>query len=275
MKTTVIHHGGCFDGVAGAWVIRKMLREDFVKDDSVTYHPAHYGEAPPLEIDGSGVIIVDFSYPRPVMENIIRRAHHVSVIDHHKTAEAALKDLQGADVNFDMNKSGAGLAWDLLMKGPRPLAIDYVEDRDLWKFRFDGTKPFIAALASMDLTMDNFEKGVEDPERFVQKGRLILDYIATFGKKACEHVVVRDIAGWSVPVINVPYMNSSDHLDMLQDAVPGYKFYAYFFLTKHGTWQFGLRSRGEFDVSEVAKRFGGGGHKNAAGFTVQFLPWDI
>ncbi len=29
-----------------------------------------------------------------------------------------------------------------------------------------------------------------------------------------------------------------------------------------------LRSRGDFDVSEIAKKFGGGGHKNAAGFTV-------
>ena len=34
-----------------------------------------------------------------------------------------------------------------------------------------------------------------------------------------------------------------------------------------------LRSKGEFDVSEIAKGFGGGGHRNSAGFTVTELPW--
>ncbi len=30
-----------------------------------------------------------------------------------------------------------------------------------------------------------------------------------------------------------------------------------------------MRSKGEIDVGQVAKRFGGGGHKNAAGCTVK------
>ncbi|NIV11578.1 MAG: bifunctional oligoribonuclease/PAP phosphatase NrnA, partial [Aliifodinibius sp.] len=32
---------------------------------------------------------------------------------------------------------------------------------------------------------------------------------------------------------------------------------------------YSLRSRGDFDVSALAERFGGGGHKNAAGFRVK------
>lgn len=35
-----------------------------------------------------------------------------------------------------------------------------------------------------------------------------------------------------------------------------------------GKFQYSLRSRGDFDVSAIAKKFGGGGHKNAAGFNV-------
>ena len=34
----------------------------------------------------------------------------------------------------------------------------------------------------------------------------------------------------------------------------------------HGVFNYSLRSKGDFDVSELAKRHGGGGHKNAAGF---------
>lgn len=39
-----------------------------------------------------------------------------------------------------------------------------------------------------------------------------------------------------------------------------------------GKFQFSLRSRGDIDVSEIAKKFGGGGHKNAAGFQLKTLP---
>ena len=34
-------------------------------------------------------------------------------------------------------------------------------------------------------------------------------------------------------------------------------------------WKASIRSRGNIDVCEVANRFGGGGHKNAAGFTFE------
>ena len=41
-----------------------------------------------------------------------------------------------------------------------------------------------------------------------------------------------------------------------------------------GRWQFSLRSEGEFDVSAVAQQYGGGGHRNAAGFNAATLPWE-
>jgi phosphoesterase RecJ-like protein len=34
-----------------------------------------------------------------------------------------------------------------------------------------------------------------------------------------------------------------------------------------GRWRFSMRSKGDIDIGEVARRFGGGGHLNAAGFT--------
>ncbi|HEY6554426.1 MAG TPA: phosphohydrolase, partial [Vicinamibacteria bacterium] len=36
-----------------------------------------------------------------------------------------------------------------------------------------------------------------------------------------------------------------------------------------GLFQYSLRSRGEFDVSAVAMGYGGGGHRNAAGFQLK------
>ena len=39
-----------------------------------------------------------------------------------------------------------------------------------------------------------------------------------------------------------------------------------YFKTNSGKYKYSLRSKGDFDVSIIAKAFGGGGHKNAAGF---------
>jgi nanoRNase/pAp phosphatase (c-di-AMP/oligoRNAs hydrolase) len=42
-------------------------------------------------------------------------------------------------------------------------------------------------------------------------------------------------------------------------------------LDGHRSWS--LRSVGDFDVAALAKRWGGGGHKNASGFTEsEFVP---
>jgi phosphoesterase RecJ-like protein len=34
-----------------------------------------------------------------------------------------------------------------------------------------------------------------------------------------------------------------------------------------------MRSQGEIDVAEIARKYGGGGHKNAAGFNLKVQYW--
>lgn len=273
-KVYIIHHKSCFDGVAAAWVVRKKIEEHWPNQNEIILHPASYHDAPP-DVMGAYVYIVDFSYPRDVLIEMYVKAKWMLVIDHHHTAQEAL---QGLDFcTFDMERSGAGLAWDLLFPNERrPWIIDNVEDRDLWRFKLPGTAAVIAYLASRPLTVENIEEALQHTQAsIVEKGLGILDYIDTFGEKVCETWTIKRILEWEVPVINTPYMNCSDHIDKLSRKLPGHPFYASFFMVAGGRWQFSLRSKGDFDVSEVAKQFGGGGHKPAAGFTVDRLPWDL
>lgn len=273
MKSTVyiIHHASCFDGVTGAWVVDRWVRPKF-PDSEVIIHPAHYGDLAP-NVTGAFVYIVDFSYPRDTLLRMHGEAEMLTVIDHHHTAKEALENLPFC--TFDMERSGAGLAWDLLFpQENRPWLVMHVEDRDLWRFRIPGTKEVIAYLASRPLTVENIEETTKfSQETIIQKGEGILSYIDTFGEKVCEQWTLREILGHFVPVINTPYMNCSDHIDKLSEKLPGHPFYASFFMLAGGRWQFSLRSKGIFDVSAIAKQFGGGGHKQAAGFTVEKLPW--
>src|SRR3977135_3523236 len=86
--TLCIYHAFCADGFGAAWVVRRALGVD------VEFHPASYGQEPP-DVTGRDVIMVDFSYKRPVLEDMAKGAHSILILDHHKTA---VEDLAGFNV---------------------------------------------------------------------------------------------------------------------------------------------------------------------------------
>jgi nanoRNase/pAp phosphatase (c-di-AMP/oligoRNAs hydrolase) len=78
------------------------------------------------------------------------------------------------------------------------------------------------------------------------------------------------IGGYDVPVANLPYMFASDAGNIMSE---GEFFAASYFDTPDGR-KFSLRSKDTgMDVSEIAKRFGGGGHARAAGFMMP-IGWE-
>jgi len=269
-ETIVIYHGGCPDGFTAAWSFR-LLRPG----TSIDFHPGRFGEPPP-DVRGKHVYVCDFSYPRATLMRMKEAAASLLVLDHHKTAQADLDGLPFCI--FDMDRSGAGLTWDHLAAAqatPRPWLVDVVEDRDLWRFRLgDRTRQVSAYLATIPMTFEAWDELLAlGPEAAAAKGASIQSYIDSYGEKACEHAVFRKLAGHTVPIINIFYENCSDHLFRLCQLHPDYPFAASFFLGRDGRWLFSLRSIGEFDVSAVAREYGGGGHRNAAGFDVPTLPW--
>ena len=272
--TIVIYHGDCADGFTAAWAFRALR----VEGPDASYVPAKHGEAPP-QVAGKDVYVLDFAYPRETLLRMHEAASSLLVLDHHKTAQ---EDLVGLPFCvFDMDRSGAGLTWDYLAaeaaSGPeRPWLVDFVEDRDLWRFRFGDETRFVHAyITTLPMTFEAWDLLARDGRRrAVEQGKAIQSYIDTYSEKARQLATIREIGGYSVPVINIPYMNVSDHIDRLCKAYPSHPFGASFFMRADGRWQFSLRSMGEFDVAEVAARYGGGGHRNAAGFTVEQLPWD-
>lgn len=75
------------------------------------------------------------------------------------------------------------------------------------------------------------------------------------------------LGGHVVPCINTTYAVS----ELVGTLAESAHFAVGWFQRQDGRFVYSLRSRGDFDVSDVAKAFGGGGHRNAAGFTVDSL----
>jgi hypothetical protein len=267
-QNIVLYHGNCFDGFCAAWVARQALPADTL------FIPISYGDKVPKCIDfNSRVYILDFSFPKDVLLDIAGRTKFLWVLDHHKTAQANCEGLLFC--TFDMERSGAGLTWDYFNGGKeRPRLVNYMEDRDLWRFNLARSKEVFAYVASFpmdfgewDYLAQQLEISKGRTEAFNEGGAILRAHnqeVAT----VCKDAWMKEVGGYNVPVVNCPYHLGSDVGHRLLELYPEAPFAAYFLLKGNGDTQWGLRGRSsdDFDVSIVAATMGGGGHKKASGF---------
>lgn len=263
--TKVLYHNNCNDGFAAAYCAWTVLGE------SAQYIGVNHGEEPPTINQGDRVYVVDFCYSREIMLSIEKIASEIVVLDHHKTAQEALLGLSFA--NFNMNKSGAVLAWEYWRPNdPVPTLIQYVQDRDLWRKKLPLCDHVDAMLRSFKMEFevwDNLTHLSSDDYLSLAKtlGTPILEKKQRDVEALASTYTWTEIGGYKVPTVETSKSGVvSDLGNYLCKTIPEAPFAAIWCVTQDGKTVCGLRSVGEFDVSEIAKQFGGGGHKNAAGF---------
>lgn len=268
-KKICIYHGNCADGFTAAWVVNKALGND----PNVEFFAGFY-QNPPPDVTDKIVYIVDFSYKRAVMEELVSKAQMVVHIDHHATA---IKDMEGFEAsNFssfysvDNTESGALLTWKYFYPLlDAPALIKHVDDADRWKFLLPFTKQIQANIFSYEYTFDNWDMLMtQDIDKQIADGTAISRRYKKDGTELIGVVVRRmNIAGYNVPVANVPYQFGSDVCSKLAENEP---FSAYYYDKEYGR-EFGLRSsESGLDVGKIAQIYGGGGHEHASGFRVSF-----
>lgn len=261
-KKYVLYHSPCTDGFGAAWASWLAF------SNSAEYIPVKYGQDPPEMEGGSEVYILDFSYPRHILEQMYKDASNLVVLDHHRSAEKELSDLPYAQ--FDMERSGAVMAWNLFWPEYEvPPLLKYIQDRDLWRFDLKFSKSYNAAISSYPRdfgTWSTLDRRVrEEAGDVLMEGWAIRRAMLQAVELTCKDAFVDEIGGYYVPIVNcTTHVSEVGHrlLEMCPDA----PFSASYRDTKDESREFSLRSRGDFDVSVIAKSYGGGGHKSAAGF---------
>jgi oligoribonuclease NrnB/cAMP/cGMP phosphodiesterase (DHH superfamily) len=261
----IIYHDNCYDGFTAAWVALKALK-------NASFLPASYGDPVPELNEDDTVYIVDFSYPREVLESINKKVRKLVVIDHHKTAQA---NCEGLDYCiFDMNRSGAGLVWDYFFEDKkRPALVNYIEDRDLWRFKLPESRSIHAFISSFPREFNEWDATEAALESNFNRCAEIGQAIERFANQKIREATAngtqwKEIGGFKIPCVNVPYHMGSDVGHQLLQNYPEAPFSGYYFFNANGDEQWGLRGRDsdDFDVSTIAKQYGGGGHKKASGF---------
>jgi oligoribonuclease NrnB/cAMP/cGMP phosphodiesterase (DHH superfamily) len=274
-KIVVIYHENCWDGFCAAWLFHRVYPD-------ALFIPAQYGDPIPLaQVEGNDVYIVDFSYPLAAMKELALAATGLTVLDHHKTAEPILKELQQdaegrIEIIFKLDASGGRLAWEYLedcLGELRPnWLVRYTEDRDLWKNMLPNTLAANAALRSYPLDFgfwDSLAEMVDDIDfnsdwiKFCSEGAAILRRETQIVDDAVRNAEEVILAGHTVLAVNSTVLFS----DIAGKLAKGRPFGIAWFVRKGGIYQYSLRSEeGGEDVSLIAQGLGGGGHKHAAGF---------
>jgi len=266
--TMCLYHFPCLDGFTAAWAVWRKY------GDKIAYIPCNYGEPTP-DVKGEHVLIVDYSFEGPVLEKMLQDAASITILDHHKTAEEDLTPfledgrIQG---KFDMHKSGASMAWEHCHPNDaRPFMIMYVEDYDLWRLNHPDTRAIKALLTSYDYDMQTWSDlaaMIEDPisvQEVVRQGQAIdRAQLKNITEMLQQGVRPIRLGGYTVSCCNLPYMWASDGAGLLAESAA----FGVGYCDKKSVRMFSLRSRGEdaVDVSEIARKYGGGGHRGAAGF---------
>ncbi len=280
----ILYHANCNDGSGAALAAWMLFGETTATGEPIDYIPVQYGSPAP-NCAAENVYILDFCYPRQTLIEMATHANLITVIDHHKTARDDLSEpfpeqynglpLCEVRVTFDMRKSGAVLAWEHFNDSPPPQLLQHIQDRDLWRFELPQTREITTGL---QLTEDwrNWEELIRQPHLLAavaREGQTINRYLAMQSEKIIQHGPrYWDIEQTIVPVYNLPKFMSPDTLHLALEKYPDASYaVAYFALPDQRIYS--LRARpGETDVSAIAKKHGGGGHVEAAGFTVQLHP---
>ncbi len=251
--TLILYHAECADGFGAAWAIWRRY-------PGAEYRPVKHGEAPPANLAGHHIVMVDFSYNRATLEAMAKDAASLVVLDHHITAEQALADLPYA--YFDLNKSGAVLGWEWAHDEPAPWLLRYIQDKDLWHWALPNSREISAALASYPF---DFELWTRFEQRELEReGRAILRYENELVTKLASHATLVEFEGATVPSVQSAVLTSQ-----IGERLSAEHPFCVIWHDRNGRRYFSMRSRQDgTDVGAIAASFGGGGHTHAAGFSV-------
>lgn len=254
-----IYHDKCLDGLASAHVVRS-----FFYDEPVRFIPGVYSK-PVADVKDSIIYLVDFSYKREDMLTLMEH-NEVVLIDHH---ESAAKNLEGL-FEVDQSSSGAMLTWRYFFgTNTPPMHLVHIEDGDLFLFNYADTKAFGAAAHMYPLTLNGMgELFDQKVENLVSLGRGLRAKYEADMDKITPLARRMEINGYNVPVVNANHQFRSELGDRMNPDEP----FAVVYFDDVDHRAFSLRSQKDVGVlvNIIAESFGGGGHKNSAGFKVFF-----
>ncbi|AKB50132.1 hypothetical protein MSBRW_0879 [Methanosarcina barkeri str. Wiesmoor] len=273
----IYHHddndGYCAAAIAGASYDRNEFDIKFV---AINYGKESWSEG---EIKAAEKVwLLDFTSDN--MEEFVKVCGPKLIwVDHHKTAVEKFPDLWNSNSIpgiRSVEKAACILTWEFTHPENilPPAAVAYIGDKDLWKFEYSETRAFTAGFNLIVKTPDDPAWDVllgseyEDTvNNMISIGELLLKAQNYKLQKAFDRGVDYIFHNWKARLVN-----TTGNISELGEFIyrkPEYDI-AIMWQAVEDMVVFSLRSDSgnpnSPDCAEIAQQYGGGGHKNAAGF---------
>lgn len=271
----VFYHGGCRDGFGGAWAAYKKF------GNKADYVPLYREDPVPYVKNKRQVYFIDFLYnEEAVTKKFVKDNARVVGLDHHETTKEAIKYLAEDSVYSNIH-SGSVLAWKYFHPGKKtPTLLKYVEDRDTWGWRLPHSKDLNSALTMLEYDFLAWNKTAAELEnsakrkKYIETGKIMTEQFASQVKELVSEARVINFDGHKVLAVNAPHMFTAELGHALAKKMPPFGIV---WVREGDASHLSFRSAGTFDVAKLAKKFGGGGHKMAAGVIFKDnkkIPWE-
>lgn len=280
MAITCFYHKADFDGKCSAAIVRKAFPD-------ATLIGIDYPDPFPFEGQvGDGVVMVDFAI-QP-MQDMVRYVNALrntgkafTWIDHHKTA---IEGAQAAGFNPSglrrIGTAACELCWEYFFgNGPIPEGVKLLGRYDVFDLSNPRTVPFQFGLKGESTHVDEpiWNDILTSRNLFIletcYKGSVIKKYQDKMNLSLAKNVCFEmDFEGMRTLAANA-HGNSMFFDDLEKsDKIEALCLFHY----EKGAWTCSLYANKEgVDVSKAAKKYGGGGHAGASGFSVPELPFTL
>ncbi len=278
MRRICFFHAGCPDGFGAVWSAWRAWGDD------ARYVPR--GHDDPLDAtrhDGDLVAFVDIAPPIPALIELADLAGKLVVLDHHVSArdrylshpEAEnLVVAGGHTVLFDLDHSGAILAWNHFHPGePPPDLLRYVEDQDLWSWKLPRSDEVNAAIGSYPREFRVWEMLAARPiEELADEGTAIVRSNRIEVESALQNAHTVTIGNDRAEAVNARFQRAPIGHELAKRAAFG-RAWGVVYRIQDRRVDATIYSIGDLDISKIAERYAGGGHRNASGFSVSLERW--
>lgn len=272
----VFHHNDLDGQCAGAIVRWRYAEKD------ICFVEVDYNKQIPLDRIGidEQVMILDFSFPEEVMQEVFAMTTDVIWIDHHKTVEHKDYGRQLAGIrDAGIGKAACELTWEFFFPDKAlPRAVQLIGDRDTWSWKYGSETAYFnegMKLTQAQPTWPGWRPLLvldsrKDVREISQVGATCLRYRSARCSSMLKHYGYEaEVAGHKALCLNFYGFGSETFGDnaATYDILAAYVHDGEKFVVSLYT------ERAHIDVSKYALAQGGGGHRQAAGFTCQTLPW--
>jgi oligoribonuclease NrnB/cAMP/cGMP phosphodiesterase (DHH superfamily) len=275
MGIIVFYHKNCRDGLASAWVAWRKFK------NKAKYIALNYQAPFDYNFKEKKIYFLDVCPNRKILGKLKKNNCEIIIIDHHLSAKNNL-DLVSAGsftMCLNMKHSASVLTWKYFFPQKKiPKILLYIEEMDLWNFKKRFSREIVASISLSEFDPKEWNKWSYDIEDKKKRKKYILT-----GKEIVKHEdemikeIVQDAKKIKMGKIKTLVVNSSVLISQIGDIlIKQLPPMAIIWFEAGDLKRISLRSNGKVDVSKIAEKYGGGGHKRAAGFAIKStdsFPW--